>query len=315
MFLADSAGNVYTAWAGSVAKYSPAGHLLWRSFMPVGKHIIEEMAFDSAGDFYVVLRAQGSPYAKIMKFSPAGELRWGTRCYDNPSISAIATDAQNCLYVAGTSQYGVIASITKFSADGTQLWNSGVADGGEGRPGQVVRALRLLSDGSIVLAGEWLHRLRPVLGPGLPNIIANPQDQAISPGGEAVLTVTVNNPQSVTYQWLRSGSPIANATNRTLRTSTADAYSVVVMNQSGFVISRTAEVTIPLRLNIERNGSLIRIWARGEPNVRYQIAANPGFFRPDWRYFEIQSSPSGMVQWTFSAIETPQRFFKVLKLD
>jgi hypothetical protein len=83
-----------------------------------------------------------------------------------------------------------------------------------------------------------------------PAITVQPSDQSVSVGQAATFTVTATGAAPLSYQWQRSGSPIAGATSSSYTTGTTTAgdsgssFAVVVTNASGSVTSRSATLTV-----------------------------------------------------------------------
>jgi outer membrane protein assembly factor BamB len=83
-----------------------------------------------------------------------------------------------------------------------------------------------------------------------PSITTQPADTSVTLGQSAVFTVIAAGTAPLTYQWQKSGSPIAGATSAgytTPATTTADngsAYLVVVSNTAGMVSSDAAVLTV-----------------------------------------------------------------------
>src|SRR2546425_1068541 len=81
------------------------------------------------------------------------------------------------------------------------------------------------------------------LGSGPPVIVNQPQDRSVSPGQTATFTVLASGEPPLRYQWYRSGSLIAGATNASYTTppTTINDYgarfSVTVFNKLGSVTS------------------------------------------------------------------------------
>jgi hypothetical protein len=83
-----------------------------------------------------------------------------------------------------------------------------------------------------------------------PAITVQPSDQSVSVGQAATFTVTATGAAPLSYQWQRSGSPIAGATSSSYTTGTTTAgdsgssFAVVVTNASGSLTSRSATLTV-----------------------------------------------------------------------
>ena len=83
-----------------------------------------------------------------------------------------------------------------------------------------------------------------------PTITTQPADQSVNSGQSATFTVTAAGTQTLTYQWQRSGAPIAGATSATYTiaaTTQADngaTFAAVVTNSAGSITSRSARLTV-----------------------------------------------------------------------
>ena len=83
-----------------------------------------------------------------------------------------------------------------------------------------------------------------------PAITIQPSDQSVSVGQTATFTVTATGAAPLSYQWQRSGSPIAGAkassytTGATAAGDSGSAFAVVVTNASGSATSRSAMLTV-----------------------------------------------------------------------
>ena len=85
---------------------------------------------------------------------------------------------------------------------------------------------------------------------GLPTLVAQPVDKAVSPGQAATFLVRASGTGTLWYQWERNGVPIEAATlpiYATEPTTLADdgaTYDVVVKNVFGEVKSRAAKLSV-----------------------------------------------------------------------
>jgi hypothetical protein len=82
-----------------------------------------------------------------------------------------------------------------------------------------------------------------------PVISLQPASQTVSAGGTVVFNVTAGAEPSPTYQWSLNGAPIAGATGAVLvlpdaSAANAGAYSCVVANSAGSVMSSPATLTV-----------------------------------------------------------------------
>lgn len=84
--------------------------------------------------------------------------------------------------------------------------------------------------------------------PSLPIITSQPIDAQISLQGDASFQVGTAAGTASTYQWLKNGAPISDATSATLSLTnvlSSDSYSVVVSNDAGAVVSNVARALFP----------------------------------------------------------------------
>jgi len=82
-----------------------------------------------------------------------------------------------------------------------------------------------------------------------PIITTQPQDQVVSVGQTAVFSVGAVGPGLIGYQWLFNGNPLADATNSVYalggaRSTNVGAYSVMVSNYLGLVVSSNAALVL-----------------------------------------------------------------------
>ncbi|HTQ49197.1 MAG TPA: immunoglobulin domain-containing protein, partial [Candidatus Acidoferrales bacterium] len=86
--------------------------------------------------------------------------------------------------------------------------------------------------------------------PDPPSIITQPQDQTVSPGGNATFAVTAGGSEPLSYQWyFNTGTPVPNATDPSLtitnvQLTNAGVYSVTVSNLAGGITSSNAVLAI-----------------------------------------------------------------------
>lgn len=92
----------------------------------------------------------------------------------------------------------------------------------------------------------WLNGWVPQLAP---NILTNPVSQTVTAGVGVSFSVVATGIPDPTYQWLKGGNNILNATNTTFAilsvvTDDAGTYSVIVSNTAGSVTSSNATLTV-----------------------------------------------------------------------
>jgi probable HAF family extracellular repeat protein len=117
---------------------------------------------------------------------------------------------------------------------------------------EMMEARSINSAGQIV--GWGMHAghtnaflLTPVTGPVM--MMSGPSVQIVGPGTPVTLHMQMSSTESLTYQWMRDGMPIAGATNATLTLSamnpgTAGNYTVTARNAVGTVASSSAAVSL-----------------------------------------------------------------------
>jgi len=91
--------------------------------------------------------------------------------------------------------------------------------------------------------------VRANLPPGLPSIIAQPQNRIVATNGNASFSVSLCGTPPFTFQWQFNGDPITDATNATLNLFNvtpdgAGLYRVVVSNAAGSVTSDAATLIV-----------------------------------------------------------------------
>lgn len=127
---------------------------------------------------------------------------------------------------------------------------------GDSSTGTGVEDFFLSDDGRLMLSGPLfevggLKGFGPLrLGRGAaPVIVTQPAAQTAAAGGSAILSVTAGGVGPFTYQWFRSGKPIAGATSASLTLTNltlADAgnYTVKVSDSTGAATSVVAALTV-----------------------------------------------------------------------
>ncbi|HZV36079.1 MAG TPA: immunoglobulin domain-containing protein, partial [Verrucomicrobiae bacterium] len=164
-------------------------------------------------------------------------------------------------------------------ATGYNAWGMAIGDlDGDGRP-------------DIVFANSYdntisIYQNQVPLG-GPPLISAQPQNQTVIIGSNAVFSVTASGSLPLTYQWLFNGTNLPGATNNPLvlsnvLASQSGSYSVIVSNSYGIVVSSNATLTaVPLMITGQpQNQSVL-----AGTNVSFTVSVNgqqPFFYQ--WLY-------------------------------
>jgi hypothetical protein len=119
--------------------------------------------------------------------------------------------------------------------------------------------------------------------PARPVITQQPLSTNVTAGAAVTLSVTANGSGTLSYQWLKNGTPVPAATNPTLnlaaaQTADSGTYTASVSNQYGTVISDGATVAVQHADPDEVAGKLQpataaagSIQAKGIPGVAYDI--------------------------------------------
>jgi autotransporter-associated beta strand protein len=95
-------------------------------------------------------------------------------------------------------------------------------------------------------ATNWLYGWNPLLAP---IVLTNPTSLSVAGGASASFSVVAVGLSSPSYQWIKDGSPVSDATNATLVIASAHAgdagsYTVVVSNEVGTATSSAATLTV-----------------------------------------------------------------------
>ena len=127
-----------------------------------------------------------------------------------------------------------------------------------------------------------------------PSIVSQPQDQAVNRGSNATFAVTATGTAPLSYQWRFNSSSIAGATDSSYtranaQTNDAGAYSVVVTNSAGSVVSSNATLTVNVLNTNPPHIDAISILPDGRAQL--QVSGGPGNFA-----IEAAPAPSGFMQ-------------------
>jgi hypothetical protein len=102
--------------------------------------------------------------------------------------------------------------------------------------------------GSILSSNAFLAVQAPLVLQS-PSIVDQPTNQTVQPGATATLAVVASGSDPLSYQWSVNGTNLLDATNSVLvltnvQPGGAGAYSVLVINAAGTIISSNAFLTI-----------------------------------------------------------------------
>jgi uncharacterized repeat protein (TIGR03803 family) len=116
-----------------------------------------------------------------------------------------------------------------------------------------------------------------------PNITAQPTNQLVLFGSNAMFALSINSLVPLRYQWLFNSTNLPNATNAnyilpSAGTNNAGNYSVVVSNQAGSVTSSNAALTVVLsptsRTNYASSAATFTVTAISPESLNYQWQKN-----------------------------------------
>lgn len=233
----DARGNVYvgggyytTSFPGSgfIAKLDPSGTVVWNK--PVAG-AVSSIAADSLGNIFfggsfdgsIALDGQSVATAGgidtfVYKLAPNGTAIWAKRAgfvFDDIG-NGLAVDAAGNAFLTGTFH------------DTTQFDTNIISGNGD--------------DIFVAKLGNNTVQLAPA-------IVAQPQNQIVSPGATATFGVTANGAPPLRFQWRFNGTNIPGATNALLQVTNAllanvGSYDVLVSNNAGAVFSSTASLTV-----------------------------------------------------------------------
>lgn len=132
--------------------------------------------------------------------------------------------------------------------------------------------------------GHSYYNLNGWLPVTLPTITAQPTNQTVSPGLPASFSVAAIGQPNPTFQWRKNGASLAGATNATFAIASAKladnaAYSVVVSNSAGVMVSSNAVLTVPATAAAITpglaSGTLNLSWPANQTGFRLLAQTNP----------------------------------------
>ncbi len=167
---------------------------------------------------------------------------WGNGSNRRSPIEYVITHAGGTASV----QIDQTATVNTWVSLGTFNFNAGTNAGQV----EINNSLTDLSGSMYADAVRWVFVIPPA-----PTITQHPQPQSVCPGDTAIFSVTASGQGTLSYQWQKNGSDLANGghysgvTTSTLTVSMADAndaasYRCVVSNAGGSTPSNAAALTL-----------------------------------------------------------------------
>jgi hypothetical protein len=153
-----------------------------------------------------------------------------------------------------------------------------------------------------------------------PFITAQPIGQSLIAGANATFSVAAGGTAALGYQWRFKNVNIPGANNSSytrfgVTTNDSGAYSVVVTNTSGSVISASAFLTVtqpvPPQFNgvTLQNGNELRFTLAGEPGGNIEILKSSDLVT--WQTVTNIANPSGVVEFIAPILPgEPQQFYR-----
>ncbi len=159
--------------------------------------------------------------------------------------------------------------------------------------------------------------------PTAPVILAQPQNQTVTPSNSVSFTVVVSGSAPLAYRWyLNTNTPVANATNSTLtlgnvQPTNAGAYSVVVTNVAGSIASTNVFLTVsagasapPQLSNSVFSNGVFSLTINGDSGPEYIVQASTNL--TDWTGIFTNHSPTPPFVWSDSnASNFDRRFYRI----
>ena len=259
-----------------------------QSIVPDGLNNVVAIA---AGTYHsLALQADGSVVA------------WGSDTYGQSSVPA---DLTNVVAIAGGNNYSLA-----LKADGrVVVWGANIYGQTNVPPGQ---------GDAVALAGGGYHNL-VLEGDGRPRFTVEPVDRFALPGTAVALTALAVGRQPLSYQWQRNGIPVSGATGASLvlpgiQVTDAGSYSVVVTNELGYALSRSAELMVPgsspprFDLVTPLPGSQVRLVLSGESgNYAVEVSSDLAGWNP-WTNVTISTGAIELLDAVAPA--TPPHFYR-----
>ncbi len=291
--------NYYGGVFGSHLRKCFADGSLNPSFTPSVSGAVSDMILLPDGSV-IASGNFSSPSPRMLKFKPNGALdsSFLVGVTANDSVNSLALQSNGRIVAVGAfTSLGIHTNrFTRVNADGTQDSSLSLGSGFSSAATRVA----LEHTGEIWVGGAFTQYKGS--GPGyLVRLIGDeptvaigqqPYDRVIAPGQNTTFSITADGSSTLTYQWLKEGSPLSNGgvisgANTATLTLTGAAllnagnYSVTVSNATGATAtSRTASLTVqgvptiviqPVSQFVPVNAKLfLKVQAQGAATLGYQ---------------------------------------------
>jgi len=170
---------------------------------------------------------------------------------------------------------------------------------------------------SVQNVSSWFGGWTPALSP---NITSQPTNTTVALGQTAVFTVAGTGIPDPAYQWRINGTNISGATNATLslpnvQPTNAAAYSVIVSNASGTMLSSNATLTVntsvpPAIATVGLSGGQFGFTFSGGSGSNYAVQASTNFTQ--WDTVFSTNSPVLPYIWTDTNTGNfPARYYRI----
>jgi hypothetical protein len=144
----------------------------------------------------------------------------------------------------------------------------------------------------------------PYPGGTVPTVVAQPQNYTVVAGSTATFTVQAAGSPPLAYQWFHGAELISGATAATLQLAgatpaDAGAYSVVVYNGAGYVLSSNATLTVLVPASITRQPADVIMKGSNAPGIYGYTFSNATFT------VQATSSTTMTYQWRRNGAPIP----------
>jgi len=150
----DDQGNLLIAGSQQLAKFTPAGDLLWKQPVQGAVSHQASLVVSPNGEITVAAAGEESGSATVQRFTPEGQSLWQrdfaevSRSFGLPGPALIAEDGRGDLYLSASHVDD--RRLVKLSASGRVYWNTTRSSG-------IVQDIQPGNDGSLFVAGDGVN--------------------------------------------------------------------------------------------------------------------------------------------------------------